>query len=181
MGGNRPVALLFARNVTGALGMLLKQLDEAVAKNRAVELRTIAVFLTSDSKATEAKLKELVQKANLSDNVPLVIPEDPATLKPYKVHPDADVTVVLYRRYKVLDNFAFKAGEFQEKDVKAIIATLPNIIPSKEELVKEAKEDAELRKKYEAARLEAARKEAAKLEAAKKEKAKEEAAKKEKK
>jgi hypothetical protein len=154
--------------------MLLKQLDEAVAKNRAVELRTIAVFITSDSRATEAKLKEMVEKARLSDNVPLVIPEDPATLKSYKVHPDADVTVVLYRRYKVLDNFAFKAGQFQEKDVKAILAALPKIIPSKEELAKEAKEDAELKKKYEAARLEAAKKEAAKKEAAAKEAAKKE-------
>lgn len=166
------MALLFARNVTGALGMLLKQLDEAVAKHRAVELRTIAVFLTSDSKAMEAKLQELVEKDKLSDNVPLVIPEDPAALKAYKVHPDADVTVVLYRRYKVLDNFAFKSGEFQEKDVKAIMAALPKMIPSKEELQKEAKEDAELRKKYEAARLEAAKKEAAEKDKAKKEAAK---------
>jgi hypothetical protein len=172
MGGQRPVALLFARNVTGALGMLLKQLDDAVAKNRAVELRSIAVFLTSDSKATEAKLKELARDASLSDNVPLVIPETPDSIKPYKIHPDADLTVVLYRRYKVLNNFAFRAGEIQEKDVKAIMASLGKIIPSKEALVQEAKEDAEIRKKFEAAKLEDARKEAAKLEAAKKEAAK---------
>ncbi len=153
MAGERPVAILFVRDVTGALGMLLKQLDEAVARNKAVDMRSFAVFLTNDGKAAEAKLKELAQKAKISEAFPLLIPEDPAALKPYKIHEEAEVTVVLYRKYKVLDNFAFKAGELKEEDVKAIVAALPKIIPTKEELEQEAKakKEAELKKKLEAA------------------------------
>ena len=101
--------MLFVRDVTGALGMLLKQLDKVVADNKAVDLRSFAVVFTDDREATEAKLKELAQKFAISDNVPLVIPEDPAPLKRYKIHQDAEVTVVLYRNYRVMDSFAFRA------------------------------------------------------------------------
>ncbi|MBC8873088.1 MAG: hypothetical protein H8E44_26950 [Planctomycetes bacterium] len=153
--------MLFVRDVTGALGMLLKQLDEAVAANKAVDLRSFAVVLTDDREATEAKLKELAQKYAISDNVPLVIPEDLAPLKRYKIHQDAEVTVLLYRRCIVLDNFAFKAGELKEQDVKAIMAALPKIIPSQEDLEREAKEkaEAELKRKLEAEKQKAAKKE----------------------
>ncbi len=158
--------MLFVRNASGALGMLLKQLDETIAKNKAADLRTFAVFLTNDRKATEAKLKELAQEAKISDHVPLIIPEDPATLKPYRIHQDAEVTVVLFRKWKVMGNCAFKSGEFKEKDVQGIVAELAKIIPTKEELEQEvkAKKEAELKKKLEAARIEAAKKEAAKKE-----------------
>ncbi len=152
--------MLFVRNVTGALGMLLKQLDEAVARNKAADLRSFAVVLTDDREATEAKLKELAREAKISDQVPLVIPEDPEALKPYKIHPDAEVTVVLYRKLNVLGNFAFKAGELKQQDIKAIVAAVAKIIPSQEELEKEAKAklEAELKRKLEAelkAKLEA--------------------------
>ena len=167
--------MLFVRDVPGALGMLLKQLDETVAKNKAADLRSFAVFLTNDRKTTEARLKELAQEAKISDHVPLVIPEDPATLKPYKIHPDAEVTVVLFRKWKVLGNFAYRAGELKEKDMQAIVAAFIKIIPSKAELEQEAKakKKAELTKKLEAVtkekaelkkKLEAATKEEAELE-----------------
>lgn len=146
--------MLFVRDVPGALGMLLKQLDEIVAKNKAADLRTFAVFLTNDRKATEAKLKEFAREAKLSDRVPLVIPVDPATLKPYKIHQDAAVTVVLFRNWKVLGNFAYKAGELKGKDMRAIVAAFTKIIPSKAELEQEAKakREAEFKKKLEAAK-----------------------------
>jgi hypothetical protein len=143
--------LLFVRNAPGALSMLLKQLDETIAKNKPADPRGIAVFLTDDKKATEAKLRDLTLSAKLSNDIPLVIPEDPNRLKPYKLHPDAELTVVLYRRYKVLGNFAFKKGEFKESDVAPIAAALVKILPSPEELAKEIKADKEAELKRKAA------------------------------
>jgi hypothetical protein len=136
--------------------MLLKQLDETVANNKAADLRSFAVFPTNDRKATELKLKELAERTKISDHVPLVIPEDPATLKPYKIHPDAEVTVVLFRKWKIRGTFVFKTGELKEKDVPAIVAALAKIIPTKGELEQEAKvkKEAELKKKLEAAKKE---------------------------
>ena len=167
--------MLFVRDVTGALGMLLKQLDKAVAENKAADMRSFAVVLTdgsqaaNDSEATEAKLRGFTQKFEISDDVPLLIPTVPARLKPYKIHQDAEVTVVLYRNYRAMDSFAFKAGELKEQDVKAIMAALPKIIPTQEELQREAQQreeaalkrklEAELKKKLEAEKQEAVKKE----------------------
>ena len=166
--------MLFVRDVTGALGMLLKQLDQAVAENKATDLRSFAIVLTdnsetaTDGKTTEAKLKAFVQKFEISDDVPLLIPEDPARLEPYKIHPEAEVTVLLYRKYKVVDNFAIKAGELKEQGIQAIIKAIPQFLPSQEELEREAKEklEAERQEKLEAAKKEAELKK--KLEADKK-------------
>jgi hypothetical protein len=147
--------MLFARNVTGPLSSLLKNFDQAVAKNKAADMRSFAVFLTDDGEAAEGKLKELADTARISENVPLTIVEDLAGPSPYKLHKEAEVTVLLYTKGKVVSNFAFKPGEFEEKHVKAIVAELPKILPSEEELRKEAekrREIEEIRKKLEAAK-----------------------------
>jgi len=144
--------MLFAREVTGPLGSLLKQFDAAVAKNKDADMRSFAVFLTDDADATEAKLKKLAEKEKISENVPLTIVEDIAGPEPYKINKDADVTVILYTKGKVVSNFAFKAGELNEKDVKNIVAALPKILPTEEELKEEAerqKKAAESRKQLE--------------------------------
>ncbi len=160
--------MLFARSASGALGMLLKQLDETIAENKSADLRSFSVFPTNDPKATEAKLKQFAASVRISDRVPLVIPEDLARLKPYKIHPDAEVTVVLFRKWKVRGSFAFKSGELQEKDAQAIVAALVKIIPTKEELEQEAKAklEAEQTRKLDAAKKEAEQKK--KVESAKK-------------
>jgi len=147
--------MLFAREITGPLSSLLKQLDAAVAKNKTADMRSFAVFLTDDSDAMEKKLAELAEKQKISDNVPLTIVEDVAGPPAFKVDKDAEVTVLLYTKGKVVSNFAFKAGEFKEKDVKAIVAQLPKILPTEEELKKQAeqqKQIEEVKKKLEAAK-----------------------------
>ena len=149
--------MLFARDVTGPLSSLLKQLDAAVAKNKEADMRSFAVFLTDDTEATEKQLKELAQKEKLSENVPLAIVEGPAGPPEFKVNKDAEVTVLLYTKNKVVKNFAFKPGEMKDKDVKTIVAELAKILPTKEELEQQAKvkkEVEELKKKLEAAKKE---------------------------
>ena len=147
--------MLFARDVTGPLSSLLKQFDAAVAKNKDADLRSFAIFLTDDADAMELKLKQLAEKEKVSENVPLAIVEDLAGPPEYKIDKDAAVTVLLYTKGKVVRNFAFKAGDLREKDVKAIVADLSKILPTEEELKAEAqklKQIEEIKKKLEAAR-----------------------------
>ncbi len=144
--------MLFARDVTGPLSSLLKQFDAAVAKNKVADMRSFAIFLTDDADAMEQKIKEFAEKNKISENVPLAIVEDPAGPPAFKVDKDAEVTVLLYTKGKVVSNFAFKAGELKDKDVKAILAQLPKILPSEEELKAEAekqKQIEEIKKKLE--------------------------------
>jgi hypothetical protein len=125
---------------------LLKQLDAAVAKNKDADMRSFAVFLSDDADDMAEKLKAVAEKQKLSENVPLTVVEETAGPPAYKIDKDADVTVLLYTKGKVVSNFAFKAGELQDKQVKAILAELPKILPSEEEL-KAQREAAERAKK----------------------------------
>ena len=131
------------------MSSLLKQLDAAVAKNKDADLRSVAFFLTDDIDATEAKLKELAEKEKISDNIPLTVVEGIAGPEAYKIHQDADLTVLLYTKGKVVSNFAFKSGELDEKKVKAIVAELPKILPSKEEVDEQAKKKKDDEKRVE--------------------------------
>ncbi len=142
--------MVFAREVTGPLSSLLKQFDAAVAKNKDADLRSFAVFLTDDAEAIEAKLKTLHEKEKLTDNVPLTIVEGVAGPEPYKINKDADVTVILYTGGKVVSNFAFKAGELKEKDVKAIVAELPKILPTEDDQKEKADKAAQKKRDIEA-------------------------------
>ena len=154
--------MVFARDVNGPLSSLLKQFDAAVAKNKDADMRSFAVFLTDDSEATEAKLKRVAEKEKISENVPLTIVEDVSGPPAFKISQEAEVTVLLYTKGKVVSNFAFKAGELKDKDVKAIVAQIPKILPTKEELEEQAKikkEIEDLKKKLEAAKKEKEKKE----------------------
>jgi hypothetical protein len=152
--------MLFAREITGPLSSLLKQLDAAVEKNKDADLRSFAVFLSDDVEATEEQLKVLAEKEKLSERVPLTVVEGIAGPPAHKIHQDAAVTVVLYTKGEVVSNFAFKAGELKDKDVKAIVAELPKILPSAED----AKQLEEIKKKLEAARKEREKKDQEKKE-----------------
>jgi hypothetical protein len=155
--GPNPVAMLFARDITPPLVNLIKEFDSAVTKNKAADLRSFAVFLCDDTEEMEPTLVKLAEKEKISKSVPLTVVEDIAGLEAYKIHKNAAVTVLLFTKGKVVSNFAYKAGELQEKQVKAIMADLPKILPSEEELkaVREAtdrikKIDQELRRKRDA-------------------------------
>ncbi len=141
--------MLFAREVTGPLSSLLKQFDASVAKNKDADLKSFAVFLTEDSEAMETKLKAFSEKEKISENVPLTVVESLSGPEPYKINKDAEVTVMLYNKGKVVSNFAFKAGEMKEKDVKAIVAQIPKILPDEGELKEKAEREAKLKKDVE--------------------------------
>lgn len=139
--------MLFARNINGPLSSLLKQLDSAVAKNKDAELRSVAFFLTDDADATEAKLKELAAKQKLSENIPLTVVEGVAGPPAWQINEGADLTVMLYTEGKVVSNFAFKAGELDEKKVKAIVAEIPKILPAAEKSQASDKKDGDSEQK----------------------------------
>ena len=127
--GLRPVAAVFARSLpeTGKpLANLLQKLDETIGKNQASEFRGFAAFLSQDYAAEDTR-KELVQKLeNVAKDLKHVIlcldgadgPEK------YNINKDAEVTVILYHKHKVVANFAFEKDKLTDKDVAAIAAAL---------------------------------------------------------
>jgi hypothetical protein len=59
--------------------------------------------------------------------VPLAVFEDFDGPPSYRLARDADVTVLLYVKQKVLANFAFRAGELSDVRIKAVLETVPRL------------------------------------------------------
>jgi hypothetical protein len=126
--GNKPVVMVFARKADDKLAGLVKELDKAMAKNEDQKLSSFVNLLGKDSATLKSQAKDFVSK-NKVENVAVVVPEDsengPAD---YKVNPEAEVTVLIYRGGKVVANHAVPAGKLDEKTTAGIIADTSKIL-----------------------------------------------------
>ncbi len=120
--------MIFAREVSGPLTSLVKRIDAETAKNNDANLRSFVTFL-SDDEGLEKKLKSLAEKEKITNTVLAI--DNPAGPKAYKIAKEADVTVVLYTKHKVVVNRAYAKGELKDKDIDSIVADLSKILPSK--------------------------------------------------
>jgi hypothetical protein len=123
--GNNPVAMVFAREVSSPLTTLIKKLDEQTVKNKTANMGSFAIFC-SDTEGLDKKLKELAKSEKLQEFVLAI--DNPAGPPPYNIAKDADVTVVLYNKSKVLANYAFKKGQLDDKAIEKIMADVPKIL-----------------------------------------------------
>ena len=122
--GDRPVAMIFAREVTPETAKLIKAIDACNTKHKG-DMGSFVVFLGKNEEL-EKKLKDLVKENNIKSTVLAI--DNPAGPKGYSVSKDADVTVVLYRERTVKANHAFKKGELNDSGIKAVVADLPKIL-----------------------------------------------------
>lgn len=122
--GQKPVAMVFARELTPEVTALIKKLDAACVEHKDANLNSFFVFC-SDSEGLEGKLKKTATDADLKKVVLSI--DNPAGPEGYNVNKDAEVTVVLYVKRTAKVNMAFKKGEFKEKNVDEIIKALPKI------------------------------------------------------
>jgi hypothetical protein len=137
--GLRPVAAVFARSVpeTGKpLHNLLLKLDETVGKNQASEFRSFAVFLRQDYAAEETRQDLVKNLENVAKDLKQVIlcvggAEGP---EKYNINKDAEVTVLLYYKHKVVANFAFEKEKLTDKDVAAIVGAFEKTIAAYEKM-----------------------------------------------
>jgi hypothetical protein len=128
--GDKPAVVIFARTATDALGKLVIQLDKAIGDHKKEELRAWATFLSDDQLNLDPKLVKWSQKYAIR-GVPLGIFEDPLGPPSYRLAKDADVTVLMFVKQKVVANFALRSGELNDDKVKEVMNTLPRIIGEK--------------------------------------------------
>jgi hypothetical protein len=109
--GNDPVVMVFAARPTPALTEAIRNLEKAASAAKGPAGACVVVTDTSD--ATRAELKALAEKQALKHVVLGVI--DEPKLKHYVLHPEAEATILFYRKQVVSENRAFKTGEWTEK------------------------------------------------------------------
>jgi len=126
-----PVVLLFARGLDdkAAFGDLLTRIEAAIVRNPTSRLRCFVVFLSDelpqpiadDDKRDEAagKVKQLADKLKL-EKVILCLGSK-GDLARYSLDDSADLTALLYRKFKILSSHAVAADKVDEELVKAIM------------------------------------------------------------
>jgi hypothetical protein len=118
--------MIFARETSDNLTSLVKAIDKKTEENAKKRMGSFVVFC-NDSEKLEGELKDLAKKEKLAKTV-LTLVDSKSGPGGYDLHPDADITVVLYKSRKTRAEFAYKKGEFKEKDIEAILAALPKIL-----------------------------------------------------
>ena len=126
--GNKPAAVVFARSLSDPLGKLLTRLEAAGAGKADTGYKVWMTHLTPT--ADLDALAKWAQKQGLK-GVPVGAFEDADGPPSYKLHKDADVTVILFVKQKVVANFAFRAGELDEKAVEAVAKAVPKLFEAK--------------------------------------------------
>jgi hypothetical protein len=124
--GNNPVAMIFARDPADEnLLSLIKKLDVETVKNADKNMACFAVFCI-DTEGLADKAKILARTQNLEKCVLAI--DGPMGPDAYKIATDADVTVILYTKSKVLANHTFRKGAFTAADVDRILSDVSKIL-----------------------------------------------------
>jgi hypothetical protein len=124
---DRPAVIVFARTPSPALGRLAAGLDRALAEHKTAELRAWVTFLGEDESALAPRLLRWAARHALR-GVPLGVYEDPAGPPGYRLSRDADVTVLLSVKQKVVRNFAYRAGELTDAEAAEMLRAVPELL-----------------------------------------------------
>ena len=127
---DRPAVIVFARTLSEPLGKLAHELDKALSRHKNAELRAWITFLSNDQTSLDPKVVQWGQKHATGD-LPLAVFEDLDGPPSYRIARDADVTILLSTRQRVVANFAFRAGELNEERVREVLRALPQILTKK--------------------------------------------------
>jgi len=126
--GAKPAVVIFSRKLSDPVGKLLAKLDAEMPTHKAVGFKVWLTQLTP-----KADLDELAKwsKAHGVKNAPVGAFEDMDGPPAYKLHNDAEVTILFFVKEKVLANFAFRTGELTEKRIPEVLKALPGLLADK--------------------------------------------------
>lgn len=125
--GDKPAVVVFAHTLTDPLGKLVVQLDKAVTDYKKADLHAWVTFLSDQQLELDPKIVKWSERFAIR-GVPLGILEDPLGPPSYRLCKDADVTVLMFVKQKVVTNFALRAGELNDDKIKEIMTALPRIV-----------------------------------------------------
>jgi hypothetical protein len=128
--GDKPMVIVFARTLSEPLGKLVSKIDKSLAEHKTSELRAWVTFLVDNQPAFDPKVVDWGKKS-AAGAVPLGIFEDVVGPPAYLLNRDADVTVLLAVKQKVVANFAFRAAELNDDAIGRVFKDLPKIVTMK--------------------------------------------------
>ena len=121
---DKPAAVIFARSLSAPLAKLVSKLDAELPKRKDAGFKVWVTQL-----AAKGDLDALAKwsKASGIKNAPVGAFEDVDGPPAYKLASDADVTVLLFVKKKVVANFAFRADELTDEAIGGVVTDLPKL------------------------------------------------------
>jgi hypothetical protein len=123
---DRPAVIVFARSLSEPLGKLAAGIDRALAEYKKNDLRAWVTLLHEDQSKIDPDVLKWAKKHNLR-TLPVGVFEDMDGPPSYRLHHDADVTILLSVKQKVVVNFAFRTGELSDAKIAEVIKVIPKI------------------------------------------------------
>lgn len=139
--GLDPTVAVFTREAApaddAALGKLLTQLDEAVAKNRRARLHAFAVFLRlrdeflkDDDRIPQARSIEQFATTKKIQQTPLALDlAESERTKKWNIAPEAQTVVIVYSNHKVIAKFTYTNEKpLDDAGVGAVMAEVKKLV-----------------------------------------------------
>lgn len=123
---DKPTVIVFARRLSKPLATLLQRLDQETTTRSSSGFKAWMTLLTDT-----ADLEQLAKWSQMQGlkAVPVGAFEDIDGPPAYTLAEEAEVTVLLFVKRKVVANFAFRPGELSEANVAEIGQALPQLFP----------------------------------------------------
>ena len=128
-----------AREMTDDLTSLVKKVDEKLQADD--KLRAFVVINSDQSDSLEDSIKETAKKNSLK-KIPITLFESASGPPKYKLHKDAQVTVMMWVGGKVKVNHAFRSGEFNSNSIDKVLEDIPKLLEKNDEKKPETKKKA---------------------------------------
>jgi hypothetical protein len=128
--GLDPVVLIFARESANAgepLTNLLRKLDEAMGRYQAVH--GMIVFLSDDFAKVQSRQRVITDLENFAKDLKNVVVsvDGPAGPDKYKINEKAEISVLMYRKHKVVENLVFSKGKLTDKEIATVLAAVDKL------------------------------------------------------
>jgi hypothetical protein len=119
--GDRPVVMVFTRQLDRELADLITALDKEVGENGDKKLASFINLMGPNTEMLSAGADAIVSNLNVK-NIPIVMPEDNDNgPKGYKLNPKAATTVLIYRDGTVKANYALAPGKLDKNVIEKIL------------------------------------------------------------
>jgi len=119
--GERPVVMVFTRQLDLELANLITALDKEVGENGEKKLASFVNLLGPNPDHLKQGADAIVSTLNVK-NIPIVMPEDNNKgPESYKLNPKAAVTVLIYRDSTVKANYALAPGKLDKDIIEKIL------------------------------------------------------------
>ncbi len=126
--GSRPVVAVFTRTMSPPVRELIAKIDEVVGQHQDEQMAAFVVLLTDDPQEQAAGLTAFAKERSIR-HTPLTTYKSAAGPRKYRIHEDAEVTVIMWVDNDVRVNHSFAAGELTAENSARVVEDTQKILP----------------------------------------------------